>query len=169
MCRHHIRAFVKFLGSFAVKDPVQTLKWLEQILALITPQDYFVWNEVVEVVIQAYNGIKSFNDKCNQKILERAMDLIDAIMLLKDRCERNPALYNVGTKGATSVTAIADIVCGELGLSDVQYDYTGGQAGWKGDVPKFRYCTDKIQSMGWSAKYSSDEAVRKAVKNNIKR
>ena len=80
LCRHHIRAFVKFLGSFAVKDPVQTLKWLEQILALITPQDYFVWNEVVEVVIQAYNGIKSFNDKCNQKILERAMDLIDAIM-----------------------------------------------------------------------------------------
>ena len=96
-------------------------------------------------------------------------DLIDAIMLLKDRGERNPALYNVGTKGATSVTAIADIVCGELGLSDVQYDYTGGQGGWKGDVPKFRYCTDKIQSMGWSAKYSSDEAVRKAVKNNIKR
>ncbi len=96
-------------------------------------------------------------------------DLIDAIILLKDKGERNPVLYNVGTKGATSVTAIADIVCGELGLSDVQYDYTGGQGGWKGDVPKFRYCTDKIQSMGWSAKYSSDEAVRKAVKNNIKR
>lgn len=80
LCRHQIRAFVKFLGSFAVKAPVHTLKWLEQILALNAPQDYFAWNEVVEVVIQAYNGIKSFNDKCDQKILERAMDLIDAIM-----------------------------------------------------------------------------------------
>lgn len=80
MCRYQTRAFFEFLGSFAVQDPVQTLKWLEQILAVNIPEDYFVWNEVVEVVIQAYNGVKLFNDKCNQKILERAMDLIDAIM-----------------------------------------------------------------------------------------
>ncbi|MDE7336144.1 MAG: hypothetical protein K2N10_07535, partial [Muribaculaceae bacterium] len=80
MCRHQIRAFIEFLGSFAVKNPVRTLKWLEQILAVSSPEDSFVWNEVVEVVIQAYNGIRSFNDSCNQGILERAMDLIDAIM-----------------------------------------------------------------------------------------
>lgn len=80
MCKYQTRTFFKFLGSFAVQDPVLTLKWLEQILAVNTPKDYFIWNEVVEVVIQAYNGVKLFNDKSNQKILERAMDLIDAIM-----------------------------------------------------------------------------------------
>lgn len=96
-------------------------------------------------------------------------DLIDAIMWLKDKGEREPALYNVGAEGATSVTAIADIVCAELGLFNVKYDYTGGQEGWKGDVPRFRYCTDKIHHMGWRAKYTSDRAVREAVKNNINR
>lgn len=80
MCRHQIRAFFEFLGGSAVHDPIQTLQWLEQILAVNTPEDYFVWNEVVEVVIQAYNGIKLFNDRCNQEILEHAMDLIDSIM-----------------------------------------------------------------------------------------
>lgn len=80
VCRYQIRAFVEFIGSFANKNPIMSLKWLEQILAVYTPKDYFIWNEVVEVVIQAYNGIKSFNDNCNQEILEHAMDLIDAIM-----------------------------------------------------------------------------------------
>ena len=45
-----------------------------------TPDDVFTWNNIVEVVIQSYNGIKTFNNNSNQKTLEFAMDLIDTIM-----------------------------------------------------------------------------------------
>lgn len=79
-CKHQIRTFIEFLGSYAIKDPIQTLKWLEQILEVNVPEDDFMWNDIIEVVIQAYNGIKSFNDSSNQKVLEHAMDLIDNIM-----------------------------------------------------------------------------------------
>lgn len=34
----------------------------------------------MDVVIQSYNGIKSFNDSNYQETLEKAMDLIDTIM-----------------------------------------------------------------------------------------
>lgn len=92
-------------------------------------------------------------------------DLVDAIMKLKDTNKIGVTLYNVGVEGATSVTSIADMICEEMRLQSVKYEYTGGEGGWKGDVPKFCYCIDKIQKAGWKAKYTSDEAVLKTIKD----
>lgn len=94
-------------------------------------------------------------------------DLVNAIMKFKNPDKQGVTLYNVGVEGATSVTSIADIICEEMGLENVRYRYTGGEGGWKGDVPRFRYCTDKIHRAGWKAAYTSDEAVRETVKQNI--
>lgn len=96
-------------------------------------------------------------------------DLVRAIMQFKDTGEHGVSLYNVGVEGATSVTAIADIVCEEMGLENVAYHYTGGEGGWKGDVPRFRYCIDKIHRAGWKARHTSDEAVRETVRQNLGR
>ena len=93
-------------------------------------------------------------------------DLVDAIIRFMD-VPQGVTLYNVGVEGATSVTRIADIICEEMGLKDVKYNYTGGEGGWKGDVPRFNYCLDKINAAGWKAKYNSDEAVRMTVKKNL--
>lgn len=78
--KHQIRAFVEYLAGYAIKEPVQTLEWLEKVLEGNTPEDYFIWNQIVDVIIQSYNGIKSFNDSGYQDTLEHAMDLIDSTM-----------------------------------------------------------------------------------------
>ena len=91
-------------------------------------------------------------------------DLTGAIIRLLDVPE-GITLYNIGVEGATSVTSIADIICEEMGLKNVVYEYTGGEGGWKGDVPRFMYSIEKVHKTGWRAKYSSDEAVRKTVKD----
>ena len=80
LSKHKLTTFIEFLAGYAIKDPVQNLKWLEQTLVNDIPDDYFIVNHVVDVLIQSYNGIKSFNDSSYQNILENAMDLIDAIM-----------------------------------------------------------------------------------------
>ena len=98
-------------------------------------------------------------------------DLVDAIIKMTLEIPAGMTVYNAGVESATSVTKIADIVCDVLGYEGVKYDYTGGKVGWKGDVPKFQYNLEKIHKAGWSAKYTSDEAVRKTcewVKENIK-
>ncbi len=94
-------------------------------------------------------------------------DLVDAIVQLMENGKIGMTIYNLGVEGETSVTRIADIICQEMGLSGVEYKYTGGEGGWKGDVPRFMYCLDKIHGMGWMAKYTSDEAVRETVKRNV--
>lgn len=91
-------------------------------------------------------------------------DLVDAICAMMEKQKNGVQLYNVGVDSATSVTRIADIICEEMGLEGVSYLYTGGEGGWKGDVPRFSYCLDKIHATGWHAKYDSDEAVRATVR-----
>ena len=80
LSKHKLTTFIEFLAGYAIKDPIQTLKWLEQTIVNDIPDDYFIVNHIVDVLIQSYNGIKSFNDSSYQNILEHAMDLIDAIM-----------------------------------------------------------------------------------------
>lgn len=94
-------------------------------------------------------------------------DLIQAIMRFMD-VPAGVTVYNVGVEGATSVTSIADIICEEMGLKEVKYEYTGGESGWKGDVPRFQYCLDKIHAAGWYARFSSDEAVRMTVRGALR-
>lgn len=96
-------------------------------------------------------------------------DLVDAILRFMGTGKQGVELYNVGVQGATSVIRIADIVCEEMGLQSVKYKFTGGEGGWKGDVPRFEYCIDKIQSTGWKAVFTSDQAVRETVRKNTGR
>lgn len=81
MRRHKVRGFIYFLASYAINQPIQTLKWLEAILENnIFSEESYILNQAIDVIIQSYNGIKTFNDNSYQYILEHAMDLIDAIM-----------------------------------------------------------------------------------------
>jgi UDP-glucose 4-epimerase len=56
-----------------------------------------------------------------------------------------------------------------MGLKHVEFRFTGGDRGWIGDVPRFRYDLSKIHQLGWKAKRSSDEAVRLAVHAELDR
>jgi len=92
-------------------------------------------------------------------------DLIDAIITQTHAFFPGVTTMNIGVEDSTTVTRIANIMCEEMGLSDVRYDYTGGDRGWKGDVPSFQYDLHKIKETGWKPKYSSDEAVRETIQS----
>ena len=96
------------------------------------------------------------------------LDLVEAILKLTNSFDPGESIYNIGvTSAGTTVTKIAEIVVEELGLKDVVFRYTGGDRGWKGDVPRFTYNISKVLSTGWSPQYSSDEAVRQTVRDAI--
>jgi UDP-glucose 4-epimerase len=74
-------------------------------------------------------------------------------------------VFNLGCPSTTRVSTIASMVIEEMGLKDVKFRYTGGERGWPGDVPQVRFDTSRMENLGWKPKYTSDEAVRKAMRD----
>ena len=91
-------------------------------------------------------------------------DLIDAILMLTEKFNPGEEVFNISVESeGTTVTHIAETVVDVLGLTNVEFKYTGGDRGWKGDVPRFSYDISKVLGTGWSPKFTSDEAVRQTV------
>jgi len=91
-------------------------------------------------------------------------DLVEAIMKLTKKFDKGEEVYNISVESeGTTVTHIAEIVVEVLELDNVKFNYTGGDRGWKGDVPRFSYDISKVLSTGWKPKYTSDEAVKQTV------
>ncbi|MFD1512080.1 NAD-dependent epimerase/dehydratase family protein [Halomarina rubra] len=71
-------------------------------------------------------------------------------------------VFNLGTRETTDVNRIADIVSEQMGL-DPDYEYTGGDRGWTGDIPVVFLPIDRLLATGFEPEYGSDEAVRKVT------
>ncbi|KYH24949.1 GDP-L-fucose synthase [Halalkalicoccus paucihalophilus] len=93
-------------------------------------------------------------------------DCLDAMEHVIEHADRPVNTFNLGTRTTTSVNRIADIVSDELGL-DPEYEYTGGERGWTGDVPKMRLSIEKLTGLGWDVDLESDRAVRTTARELI--
>jgi UDP-glucose 4-epimerase len=110
------------------------------------------------------NELEILGDGKQQKPYLHVVDTVDGILFGFAHSDEQVNLFNLGCDSNTTVTRIAEMVVEEMGLSDVKFKYTGGKRGWAGDVPRFQLSTDKMKKLGWNARYTSDEAVRKAIR-----
>jgi UDP-glucose 4-epimerase len=90
-------------------------------------------------------------------------DLVDAILLACSRATDPLTVYHAAGTGSTSVREIAETVIANFGRPDTVIQYTGGDRGWPGDVPRFSYNTERLRGIGWKPKLDSAQAVRHAV------
>lgn len=98
-----------------------------------------------------------------EKSYMHVSDCVDAMTYVVEHSEDDPiSFYNLGTEDTTSVNKIAEIVSEVIG-ADPEFEYTGGERGWTGDVPKMRLSVEKLASLGWQPEYESDQAVRRAA------
>jgi len=92
-------------------------------------------------------------------------DCIDGILFSFRNSHDKVNVFNLGCSTTTDVNSIAKFVVEEMRLNNVQFKYAGGDRGWPGDVPQVRLDMRKLNSLGWKANYSSDEAVKKAIRD----
>lgn len=92
-------------------------------------------------------------------------DCIDA-MFSGLKADGRVNIFNIGTEDQVKVRRIAEIVCEEFGVSP-KFRFTGGDRGWKGDVPVMLLSIEKLKKTGWRPKYTSEEAVRLATRDLI--
>jgi UDP-glucose 4-epimerase len=90
-------------------------------------------------------------------------DVINAVLLANAKCNSLFDIFNVATGDYITVKEIAELTVECLNIQNIKYNYTGGDRGWKGDVPIVRLNTDKIKSIGWQCYRNSKEALKDSV------
>lgn len=103
-------------------------------------------------------------DGTQQKAYLHVSDLVQAMLLVADRpTPQKVELVNIGpTDAGATVRSIAERVVARV-ASGARIAYGQGKRGWVGDVPKFNYSTDRIQSYGWRPALDSEQAVARAI------
>jgi UDP-glucose 4-epimerase len=95
-------------------------------------------------------------------------DTVDGMFFGFERAKEQLNYFNLGASDQITVKRIVEILLEEANLRSTKIDYTGGERGWKGDVPRFLLSPEKMAKLGWRAKHSSEEAVRIAAKIVVK-
>ena len=90
-------------------------------------------------------------------------DIVDALRTVERHNAGGYEYYNVATLDHLTVREIAQMSVEVMNLSHVAYHYTGGDRGWKGDVPIVRLDSKKLRALGWENKYTSKEAMRRSL------
>lgn len=93
-------------------------------------------------------------------------DLVDGILYICENSSDRLNVFNLGSESRTKVKDIARMVIEEIGYQS-EIMYTGGDRGWLGDVPEFRYDLKKIHALGWHAAHNSDDSVRLAIQKAL--
>ena len=86
-------------------------------------------------------------------------DCVDAMLHVISNTNESINLYNLGSNDTCSVRNIAAIVVRETGCTDASIEYTGGDRGWAGDIPKAMLAINRLIDLGFEVNYDSEEAV----------
>lgn len=116
------------------------------------------------------NNLRILGDGSQSKSYVYVKDVINAVLLANEKLTSRYEVYNVATLDYITVNEISDITIKSLNLSkdNIKFEYTGGNKGWKGDVPIIRLNSNKIRSLGWNNQYSSKESIEKSISDLYK-
>jgi UDP-glucose 4-epimerase len=96
-------------------------------------------------------------------------DVIEAVLTAAQLATGAFAVFNVATGDYVTVTEIAEIAVDVVGLpaGSTQFEYSGGDRGWKGDVPVVRINTDRIRALGWKNQRTGRQALRASMESML--
>ena len=99
-----------------------------------------------------------------EKSYMEVRDCVRAMIHVSANTNDSLNCFNLASGDTCSVRRIAEIVVEESGFEGVNISYTGGERGWAGDVPKAMLGIELLTKLDFSAKYSSEDAVRHTSK-----
>jgi len=119
--------------------------------------------DFVEKLREDPDRLVILGDGRQEKSYMHVEDCLDAMIAVLATAGEPLNVYNLGTRTTASVDRIAEIVAAEMGL-DPAFEYTGGDRGWTGDVPRMRLSVEKLAALGWEPVMSSEDAIRRATR-----
>ena len=134
-------------------------------------QTHGVGYDFVRRLRQDPSQLHILGDGSQRKAYIYVDDVLDAIFLVHSSVADDVPfdVFNVATDDYLTVNQIADLAVAEMSLEKhaVKYLHTGGDRGWKGDVPKIFFDVSKIKALGWHSSRSSTQAIRDSLRAMI--
>jgi UDP-glucose 4-epimerase len=113
--------------------------------------------------------LRILGDGTQKKSYIHVDDVLAAIRLADERTTKSYDVFNVASDDYITVREIADLAMEVSGLPSggTNYEFTGGDRGWKGDVPVVQFDCSKIKRLGWRPRRTSAQAVTAAMEAMI--
>lgn len=132
-------------------------------------QTHGVGYDFVRRLLADPTRLRVLGDGRQSKAYVYVEDVISAVLTAAERADGPFAVFNVATEDYITVTEIAGLAIEAVGLrpGSVRLEYTGGDRGWKGDVPVVRLNSERIRALGWKNERSCREAVRDSLASMV--
>ena len=142
-------------GTFGAKS------WIHRFANIVGPRGtHGVIYDFIHKLKADPSRLEVLGNGLQEKSYMSAHDCVQAMVHLIDNTGADVNLYNLGTGDTCSVRKIAEIVIEESGFEGVSIDYTGGDRGWAGDVPKTSLNVDNLFDTGFRPEMMSEDAIR---------
>jgi UDP-glucose 4-epimerase len=127
-------------------------------------QTHGVGFDFVRRLVQDPTQLRILGDGSQSKSYIHVSDVVTAVLHANRESKEKFQVFNVATGDYITVTEIAELAIEVLGLKTPPvFHYTGGNRGWKGDVPVVRLNTCRIKQLGWTCNLSTREALRQSL------
>ena len=154
-----------FISSFSHLHGFQV--WIARFSNAVGPNmKHGVVHDLVKKLQVHPDVLEVYGDGTQLKPYIYIDDLVDGVMTLLEKTNDDYNAYLVGVDSSLTVDQIVQIAMDEVGVH-VPVHYGGRYSGWKGDVRKYQYDITSLRLLGWIPKYSAEEAVRKAIRENL--
>ncbi len=110
--------------------------------------------------------LQILGDGSQSKSYIHVSDIVSAVLVANGALISKFQAFNVATGDYITVREIADLAVEVLDLKQFPvYEFTGGDRGWKGDVPVVRLNTDRIKSLGWRCRFDTRTALQQSLRS----
>lgn len=109
------------------------------------------------------SALKVLGDGTQTKPYLHVSELVEAMLFIAGHANARRNVFNIGPQGdgVSVATLVAKLI--ERAAPGTPIAYTGGDRGWIGDVPFFRYSTERLRALGWEQSLNSEAAVVRAI------
>jgi UDP-glucose 4-epimerase len=127
-------------------------------------QTHGVGFDFVRRLLESPAELTILGDGSQSKSYIHVEDVMDAVLTAAASATPAFEVYNVATGDYITVREIAELAVDVVAANvSTKFVYTGGDRGWKGDVPIIRLNTDRIRALGWANRLSTREALRASL------
>ncbi len=128
------------------------------------PATHGVILDFLNKLLVTHDNLKVLGNGTQQKSYLHVSDLITAMLTIRGRqIVGKVNIVNIGPvdQGVTVRWIAEQVVLRVNPLATIEFGQ--GNKGWVGDVPKFNYSTERLQSYGWTPALGSAAAITRAI------